>query len=202
MSYSHPDIWIPGLTDDSRFPNHHQPLGETLLWWVSPGPLWRTNGNVADNRFRSPLTCRTSSKPGDKRAWLSHPFSNVVDRASMRMVFGNSSIQDDIYNTTAGAPLGQSLGLRHEYRWGLYHYCAYILEPSIYGVCGNATFALAWTPFETISSDITPEYFVQVNEFIISLLRDSPYLGTLSRVAYWLILFATVATICVIPLFV
>jgi hypothetical protein len=118
----------------------------------------------------------------------------------MRKVFGNSSIQDDLYNTTAGAPLGESLGLRHEYRWGLYHYCAYILEPSVSGVCSNTTIALAWTPFETIRDDVPPKYFVQVNEFIINSLRDSPYLGTLSRVAYWLILFATVATICVIPL--
>lgn len=119
---------------------------------------------------------------------------------NMRMVFGNNSIQGDLYNTTADAPLGHSLGLRHEYRWGLYHYCAYILEPTTTGVCSNTTFSLAWTPFEALRDDVSPKYFVQVNEFIISSLRDSPYLGTLSRVAYWLILVATIATICVIPL--
>lgn len=127
--------------------------------------------------------------------------SDLMYRTDMRMVFGNSSIQNDLYNTTDNAALGESLGLRHEYRWGLYHYCAYILEPTVSGVCSNTTFALAWTPFEAMRDDIPPKYFVQVNEFIINSLRDSPYLGTLSRVAYWLILVATIATICVIPLY-
>ncbi|KAG8859044.1 hypothetical protein FRB91_008911 [Serendipita sp. 411] len=118
----------------------------------------------------------------------------------MQAVFGNSSVKDDLYNTTQGAPLGQSLGLRHEYRWGLYSHCAYILSPAVYGVCGNVTFAASWTPFETLREDVPPIYFVQVNEFIIDSLRDSPYLGTLSHVAFYLIFMATIATILVIPL--
>ena len=120
----------------------------------------------------------------------------------MRAVFGNNSIHEDLYNTTDHAPLGQSLGLRHEYRWGLYGYCAYILEPSTHGQCSNVTFASPWTPFETIRSDIPSNYFVQTNEFIIEPLRDSPYLGTLSHVAFYLIFMATLATILVIPLYV
>jgi hypothetical protein len=119
----------------------------------------------------------------------------------MRAVFGNSSIQDDLYNITEHAPLGQGAGLRHEYRWGLYGYCAYILHPKTYGDCSNTTFAAAWNPFETLRSDIPPKYFVQVNEFIISQLRDSPYLGTLSHVGFYLIFVATLATILVIPLY-
>lgn len=118
----------------------------------------------------------------------------------MRAVFGNSSIQDDLYNITQHAPLGQSAGLRHEYRWGLYGYCGYILHPKTYGDCGNTTFAASWNPFETLRSDIPPKYFVQVNEFIISQLRNSPYLGTLSHVAFYLIFVATLATFLVIPL--
>ncbi|KAG8826253.1 hypothetical protein FRC19_009400 [Serendipita sp. 401] len=120
--------------------------------------------------------------------------------SSMQAVFGNSSVKDDLYNTTQGAPLGQSLGLRHEYRWGLYSHCAYILSPAVSGVCGNVTFAASWTPFETLREDVPPIYFVQVNEFIIDSLRDSPYLGTLSHVAFYLIFMATIATILVIPL--
>jgi hypothetical protein len=118
----------------------------------------------------------------------------------MRAVFGNSSINDDLYNKTQGAPLGQSLGLRQEYRWGIYGYCAYIFNTTTYGQCSNATFASSWTPYETISSDVTPNYYVQVNQFIIQPLRDSPYLGTLSHVSFYLIFVSTVATILVIPL--
>lgn len=122
-------------------------------------------------------------------------------RADMRAVFGNSSIQDDLYNKTQHAPLGQSLGLRHEYRWGIYGYCAYIFNASsTYGQCGNHTFAASWTPYDTLKSDVPPNYFVQVNEFIIQPLRDSPYLGTLSHVAFYLIFVSTLATILVIPL--
>ncbi|PVF97816.1 hypothetical protein CPB86DRAFT_759578 [Serendipita vermifera] len=121
-------------------------------------------------------------------------------KQDMRVVFGNSSIGDDLYNTTQGAPLGQSLGLRHEYRWGLYGHCAYILTPESSGVCGNHTFAASWTPFETLRADIPPQYFVQVNEFIIEPIRRSPTLGTVSHVAFYLIFLATLATILVIPL--
>lgn len=120
----------------------------------------------------------------------------------MRAVFGNSSIGEDLYNTTLHAPLGESLGLRHEYRWGIYGHCAYIYSISTYGVCGNHTFANSWNPFETLRADIPPQYFVQVNEFIIQPLRDSSYLGTLSHVAFYLIFVSTLATILVIPLYV
>jgi len=126
---------------------------------------------------------------------------NLQDmRASMQAVWGSSRIGADLYNDTFGAPLASENGLRHEYRWGLYSYCGYILTPTIYGTCSNTSFPVSWTPFETIRADVPPKYFVQVNEFIIQPLRDSPYLGTLSRIAFYLVLLATIMTILVIPL--
>lgn len=118
----------------------------------------------------------------------------------MQAVWGPSLIGADLYNDTFGAPMASENGLRHEYRWGLYSYCGYILTPTTYGTCSNTSFPVSWTPFETIRADVPPKYFVQVNEFIIQPLRNSPYLGTLSRIAFYLVFLATVMTILVVPL--
>lgn len=92
--------------------------------------------------------------------------------------------------------------MRHEYRWGLYKYCGYILTPFIYGSCSNTTFPRPWTPFEVLVEDAPPQYFVQINEFIVESLRNSAYLGSISRIAFYLILLSLIATVLVIPLFV
>jgi hypothetical protein len=85
------------------------------------------------------------------------------------------------------------------YAWGLYSVCGYAYNATYDGGggCTNTSIAYAFTPFEVISND-TPSRF-PVPLFIsnspgVDAFVNSGYFATLTHVAYYLILIATIAT--------
>ncbi|KAH7104728.1 actin cortical patch SUR7/pH-response regulator pali [Auriculariales sp. MPI-PUGE-AT-0066] len=93
-----------------------------------------------------------------------------------------------LYNTTEGAPLGQLLGLRQVYKWGLYSNCGYN-DPGG-GVCTNLTMAHRFKPAAVILGDTPGRYTVQTRELISSLpsIDDS----IMTTAAYYMVLIGSI----------
>jgi hypothetical protein len=98
-----------------------------------------------------------------------------------------------LYTYNASAPLGVQAGLRQQYKFGLYSYCAYISETQ--GTCSNHTVAAKFQPYEAILSDMMVNYS-EITTFIISSsnsdFQNSQYLGSSSQGAYYLVLLGTI----------
>jgi hypothetical protein len=107
-----------------------------------------------------------------------------------------------LYNTTDGAPLGVHLGLRHQYSWGAYSYCAF--TTTVNGsntICTSTSFPKPFRPGDAILDD-TPErptnYTVQVRgllKFDQSDFTNSDYLGYFSTAAFWFMFLGTLGTV-------
>jgi hypothetical protein len=106
-----------------------------------------------------------------------------------------------LYNTTDGAPLGVHLGLRQQYSWGAYSYCAF--TTTVNGsntICTPTSFPKPFRPADAIQDD-TPErpfnYTAQVRSLLgqdSSDFKNSDYLGYFSTAAFWLMFLGTLAT--------
>jgi len=102
-----------------------------------------------------------------------------------------------LYTNNASAPLHQDQGLRNLYLFGLYSYCAYTNETA--GSCGNHTAGNQFRPYEALTSDMLANYSTLTDGVFdatfsgsVPAFRNSSYLGSSSRAAYWLILLGTI----------
>ncbi|KAI0050660.1 hypothetical protein FA95DRAFT_1486831 [Auriscalpium vulgare] len=99
-----------------------------------------------------------------------------------------------LYTSNASAPLQARAGIRQQYEFGLYSYCAYIVKPN--GTCTNTTIARRYQPYTAFTSDMYLNYS-QFTDFIIngtSTFKDSTTLGGHTHSAYYLILLGTIFT--------
>ncbi|KZV92111.1 hypothetical protein EXIGLDRAFT_82609 [Exidia glandulosa HHB12029] len=95
-----------------------------------------------------------------------------------------------LYNTTADAPLGERLGLRQTYKWGLYSYCGYVNARE--GTCSNTTIANRFRPLDAIIND-TPQLFSVQTRFLLAPLNSTNG-SILSLAAYYLLLIGSIFT--------
>ncbi|KAI6045077.1 actin cortical patch SUR7/pH-response regulator pali [Pisolithus marmoratus] len=95
-----------------------------------------------------------------------------------------------LYTDDASLPLGQGLGLRQEYKFGLYSYCAYVAGSA--GTCSNHTVASRFEPYNAITADMMLNYSQYSNYiFADTTFQNSSYLGYNSHVAYYFLLLGT-----------
>jgi hypothetical protein len=85
------------------------------------------------------------------------------------------------------------------YSWGLYAVCGYAYNDTYDGGggCTNTSIAYAFTPFDVIAMDTPPRYPVALfisNSPGVDAFINSGYFTTLTHVAYYLTLIATIAT--------
>ena len=98
-----------------------------------------------------------------------------------------------LYTDNSSAPLGQHSGLRNNYDWGLYRYCAYVNDT--HGTCSPHVTANRLQPYEAITSDMPQAYTIITNALVpTTTFGDSQYLGEFTRGAYYLLLLGSVAT--------
>ena len=98
-----------------------------------------------------------------------------------------------LYTDNSSTPLGQHLGLRNFYNFGLYSYCGYVNDT--HGTCSNKTAAAKLRPYDAFFADIPANYTAETDQFVLGVtFRDSQYLGEFSRGAYYLLLLGTIAT--------
>ncbi|KAI9572707.1 actin cortical patch SUR7/pH-response regulator pali [Boletus coccyginus] len=104
----------------------------------------------------------------------------------------NDTIQG-LYTANSSSPLGQGAGIRQQYEFGLYSYCAYVNSSA--GQCSNQAIAARFQPYTAITSDMLLNYSqFTAYIFVDTTFMDSSYLGTNSRVAYYFLLFGTIFT--------
>ncbi|KAG9314604.1 actin cortical patch SUR7/pH-response regulator pali [Chiua virens] len=104
----------------------------------------------------------------------------------------NDPIQG-LYTANSSVPLGQGAGIRQQYEFGLYSYCAYVNSSA--GQCSDHIVAARFQPYTTITSDMLLNY----SQFTAYIFADttfinSSYLGTNSHVAYYFLLLGTLFT--------
>ncbi|TFK36801.1 actin cortical patch SUR7/pH-response regulator pali [Crucibulum laeve] len=99
-----------------------------------------------------------------------------------------------IYTTNASAPLGDGIGLRQLYKFGLYSHCAYVDSKN--GTCANQTIGEQFRPYDAVTSDLPANYSLITASILPSdiTFRDSKYLGQSSKAAYWMLLLGTICT--------
>lgn len=95
-----------------------------------------------------------------------------------------------LYASNASLPLGQRNGLRQEYRFGLYSYCAYTNGS---GSCSGHSAASRFQPYNATTSDMLLNYS-QFSDYIFvgTTFKDSSYLGFNSHAAYYFLLLGTI----------
>ena len=98
---------------------------------------------------------------------------------------------DGLYTNNASTPLEQHLGLRQEYKFGLYGHCAYVNDTA--GLCSNTSAGNRFQPFNAIVGDMQPN-FTSISTVLLanSTFTDSDYLGNFSNGAYYLLLIGTI----------
>jgi len=104
----------------------------------------------------------------------------------------NDPIQG-LYTDNTSSPLTQRTGLRQQYEFGLYSYCAYV--DSSGGQCSNHTIAARFQPYTVITSDMLLNYS-QYSDYIFAntTFMNSSYLGANAYVAYFFLLLGTIFT--------
>ncbi|KAL0950717.1 hypothetical protein HGRIS_007493 [Hohenbuehelia grisea] len=102
-----------------------------------------------------------------------------------------------LYSDNASTPLRSRQGLRELYLFGLYSYCAYTNETS--GSCGNQTIGNQFRPYEALTMDMRANYSTLTDGVFDAsfhgsdaTFRNSSYLGSSTKAAYWLILLGTI----------
>jgi hypothetical protein len=96
-----------------------------------------------------------------------------------------------LYTSNPSAPLGSQAGLRQQYKFGLYSYCAYVT--STQGICTNHTIADQFRPYDAVISDMITNYSQYTDAIVPDLtFRNSSYLGSSSQAAYWMLLLGTI----------
>lgn len=133
------------------------------------------------------LVTSTPSPPPPYLNSLIHESPN--GRAALAQV-----LQNDIYNLTTpngSLPLGEGLGIRQYYQFGLYSHCGYITSGN--GICSNRTIAAKYQPFDVFNGDMSANLTVLTKNIFPEIgFTDSGYLGSTSKSAYWLILLGTI----------
>jgi len=99
---------------------------------------------------------------------------------------------EGLYTNNASAPLQAAAGVRKNYDFGLYSYCAYVDANA--GTCSDTAEGQRFMPYDIITSDMSSNYSILSSPFIPNnSFRDSKYLGDSSKAAYWLILLGTIS---------
>ncbi|SPO20024.1 related to PUN1 - plasma membrane protein with a role in cell wall integrity [Ustilago trichophora] len=93
----------------------------------------------------------------------------------------------NLYANNQAAPVGQGNGIRNDYQWGLYRYCAG--QPSGSDrACTSRSFGFEFLPTDAILADAPQDARQQIQNFLPeSTFRDSKYLGDYSKPAMYLI---------------
>ncbi|KAL1951818.1 hypothetical protein VTO73DRAFT_967 [Trametes versicolor] len=95
-----------------------------------------------------------------------------------------------LYATNASTPLQVNLGIRENYKFGLYSYCGYVNSS---GICSNTSAATRWEPFSVIVADMRSNYSGVTTALITEgTFIDSDYLGEFTKGAYYLIIIGSV----------
>lgn len=95
-----------------------------------------------------------------------------------------------LYTANASAPLGAQAGLRPLYQFGLYSFCAYV--DGVHGTCSNHSVAAQFQPYDAITADMFQNYSRFTDAIVLNTtFRDSAYLGSLSKAAYYMLLLGT-----------
>ena len=129
--------------------------------------------------------------------WVSSYFTcrkySFYDWYSEGLTVGLGDAITGLYTTNESAPLQAGAGLRQSYEFGLYSYCGYTTD--VLGTCTNHTTARKYEPYDAITSDMRANYS-QLTNFIIqgTTFKDSKYLGSNSKSAYYLLLLGTICT--------
>jgi hypothetical protein len=123
-----------------------------------------------------------------------------------------SATQDPIqglYTSNSSLDLGHHLGLRDDYRFGLYSHCAYVAPARAAnatnstsssgsgGTCANHTTGAPYRPYSAITVDMASNYTNLTNLILpasATRFRDEDALGAYTTGAYYLILLGTIAT--------
>ncbi|KAG9104585.1 hypothetical protein FRC06_001051 [Ceratobasidium sp. 370] len=98
-----------------------------------------------------------------------------------------------LFTNESTTPLMHELGLRTQYSWGFYKYCAYTEKPL--GLCSNQTFGFPFQPFDAILGD-TPEVYQIQTRYLLpqqSTFVDSGYLADYTRAGFWLVFLGTLS---------
>lgn len=83
-----------------------------------------------------------------------------------------------------------NLGIRENYKFGLYSYCGYVNGS---GICSNTSAATRWEPFSVIVADMRSNYSGVTTALITEgTFIDSDYLGEFTKGAYYLIIIGSV----------
>ncbi|KAH7915121.1 actin cortical patch SUR7/pH-response regulator pali [Hygrophoropsis aurantiaca] len=97
-----------------------------------------------------------------------------------------------LYTDNTSAPLGERAGLRDQYDFGLYSYCAYVNTTA--GQCSNQTVGMKFEPYTALTSDMFLNYSQYSDAiFVDTTFMDSSYLGYNAHVAYYFLLLGTIA---------
>lgn len=99
-----------------------------------------------------------------------------------------------LYDTSAKDVLGKGLGLRQQYRWGLYDACAYVKGGE--GTCNGTSFGYGFEPLAVILSDTPTKFRNQTSNIIpTSTFKDNTYNNSLSKAAFWTIFIGSCAAL-------
>jgi len=98
---------------------------------------------------------------------------------------------EGLYTNNATAPLDVGAGLRQLYKFGLYGHCAFVADGQ--GICTNTSAARRFEPYNTLTSDMAPNYTIFTNAIITNAtFRNSDYLGSETHSAYYLLLLGSI----------
>jgi hypothetical protein len=102
---------------------------------------------------------------------------------------------EGLYATNASAPLAARAGLRAEYRFGLYGYCA-LENGTGAGACANTSGGAPYKPYDAFTADLAANYSLILDSMLPAAglgFRASGTLGAYTTAAYYLILLASIA---------
>lgn len=99
---------------------------------------------------------------------------------------------NDIFATDQSAPELAGNGVKNEYKWGLYSFCAGD-ESGKNLACSERNFGYKYQPLNVLQGDISTQYRSFVSETVsASTFQDSTYLGRFTNAANYIIFVATV----------
>lgn len=93
----------------------------------------------------------------------------------------------NLYASSASSPVGQGNGLKQDYQWGLYSYCAG-QESGSQRACSERSFGFEFVPVEAILADAPQDARQPIRELLPEgTFSNSKYLGDYSKPAMYLI---------------
>ncbi|TFK30744.1 hypothetical protein FA15DRAFT_662782 [Coprinopsis marcescibilis] len=113
---------------------------------------------------------------------------------SLFLALGQNNFSN-VYARDSAAPLGEHLGLRHNYYYGLYSYCGYLTrDETSEGQCTQHVMGYRYQPLSTMLADLPRNLSSLSESFIpqITPFTDTDYSGQSTKAAYWMVLLGTV----------